>query len=247
MKQICFSAGLLLCLMGSACAQKKAVATAKAKPAAVPVPTNVSTNIQNNKVYTKMDSISYGLGVLIGKNLKSQGFTDLNIAEFTKGFEDMLKGNALKITPEQANDMVSMYAQQAQQGAGKVNLEAGQKFLADNKVRPGIITLPSGLQYEIIKDGTGASPKATDKVTTHYHGTLIDGKVFDSSVQRGEPIEFPVNGVIRGWTEALQLMKVGSKWKLYIPYNLAYGERGAGAEIKPYSALVFDVELLKIN
>jgi FKBP-type peptidyl-prolyl cis-trans isomerase FklB len=244
MKQLSFSAALLLCFLNFACAQKKV--TAVAKPAVPPAP-SISTNIQNNKVYTKMDSVSYALGTLIGQNLKNQGFTELNIAEFTKGFEDMLNGKPVKFTPEQANQMVSTYAQQAQQSVGKVNLEAGQKFLAANKTRPNIITLPSGLQYEIIKDGTGASPKATDKVTTHYHGTLIDGKVFDSSVQRGEPIEFPVNGVIRGWTDALQMMKVGSKWKLYIPHNLAYGERGAGADIKPYSALVFEVELLKIN
>jgi FKBP-type peptidyl-prolyl cis-trans isomerase FklB len=244
MKQFSFSVALLLCLLNVACAQPKT--TTVAKPAVPPAP-KVSTNIQNNKVYTKMDSVSYSLGILIGQNLKNQGFTDLNIAEFTKGFEDVLNGRPLKCTAEQANQIVSAQAQQAQQSVGKVNLEAGQKFLAANKLRPNIITLPSGLQYEVIKEGTGASPKSTDKVTTHYHGTLIDGKVFDSSVQRGEPIEFPVNGVIRGWTDALQMMKIGSKWKLYIPYNLAYGERGAGADIKPYSALVFEVELLKIN
>ena len=126
-------------------------------------------------------------------------------------------------------------------------IEQGAAFLKKNGERAEVTTLKSGLQYEVIKEGDGPSPKATDKVTTHYHGTLIDGTVFDSSVQRNEPATFPVNGVIPGWVEALQLMKVGSKWRLFVPYNLAYGERGAGQAIKPFSTLIFEVELLKIN
>jgi FKBP-type peptidyl-prolyl cis-trans isomerase FklB len=126
-------------------------------------------------------------------------------------------------------------------------MEDGKKFLADNSKRENVITLPSGLQYEIIKAGEGPKPNLEDKVTTHYHGTLIDGTVFDSSVDRGEPASFPVNGVIKGWTEALQLMPVGSKWKLFVPYDLAYGERGTGPQIGPYTTLIFEVELISIN
>jgi len=126
-------------------------------------------------------------------------------------------------------------------------IEEGRKFLAENGKKPGVITTASGLQYEVLTAGTGETPKLTDKVTTHYKGTLINGKQFDSSYDRGEPATFPVSGVIKGWTEALQLMKVGDKWKLYIPYDLAYGERGAGRDIPPYSTLIFEIELLKVN
>ncbi len=193
-----------------------------------------------------MDSISYGLGVLIAQNLKSQGFTDLDATQLAQGLDDAFQNKAA-MTPEAANALISRYsAAQAEKKFGN-NKAEGAAFLAENAKRPEVKTTASGLQYQILKDGTGESPKLTDKVKTHYHGTLINGTVFDSSVERGEPIEFPVNGVIPGWTEALQLMKVGSKWKLFIPYNLAYGERGAGANIGPFSTLVFEVELLKVN
>ncbi|MBK7797242.1 MAG: FKBP-type peptidyl-prolyl cis-trans isomerase [Saprospiraceae bacterium] len=193
-----------------------------------------------------MDSFSYSLGILIGNNLKNEGITNISAPDLVEALEDVLMGKG-KIAVQNANELVqkTMSEKAALQSAGVK--EEGEKFLAENKNKPGIITTPSGLQYEVIQMGTGKKPSLQDKVKTHYHGTLINGKVFDSSVQRGEPISFPVNGVIKGWTEALQLMPVGSKFKLYIPYQLAYGERGAGADIKPFSALIFEVELLDIE
>lgn len=203
-----------------------------------------SINAQNNSL--KMDSFSYSLGILIGNNLKNEGITNISAPDLVEALEDVLMGKG-KIAVHNANELVqkTMSEKAALQSAGVK--EEGEKFLAENKNKPGIITTPSGLQYEVIQMGTGKKPSLQDKVKTHYHGTLINGKVFDSSVQRGEPISFPVNGVIKGWTEALQLMPVGSKFKLYIPYQLAYGERGAGADIKPFSALIFEVELLDIE
>jgi FKBP-type peptidyl-prolyl cis-trans isomerase FklB len=147
---------------------------------------------------------------------------------------------------EQANEFISNYFQKAMEEKGAVVRVEGEKFLEENKKKAGVTTTASGLQYEVIKTGDGPKPTATDKVKTHYHGTLTNGTVFDSSVDRGEPVEFPVNGVIKGWTEALQLMPVGSKWKLFVPYSLAYGERAAGPQIPAYSAFVFEVELLEI-
>lgn len=203
-----------------------------------------SINAQNNNL--KMDSFSYSLGILIGNNLKNEGITNISAPDLVEALEDVLMGKG-KIAVHNANELVqkTMSEKAALQSAGVK--EEGEKFLAENKNKPGIITTPSGLQYEVIQMGTGKKPGLQDKVKTHYHGTLINGKVFDSSKQRGEPISFPVNGVIKGWTEALQLMPVGSKFKLYIPYQLAYGERGAGADIKPFSALIFEVELLDIE
>jgi FKBP-type peptidyl-prolyl cis-trans isomerase FklB len=200
---------------------------------------------QNNVNMTKQDSISYSLGVLFAQNFKAQP-VELDAALMARGFEAAMKGKeAIKV--EMANQIFSQYMQACSSKGSEKAIGEGQKFLDENKKRPNIITTASGLQYEIISAGFGPKPLATDKVTTHYHGTLLDGKVFDSSVQRGEPIEFPVNGVIQGWQEALQLMPKGSKWRLYVPYNLAYGERGAGGSIGPYSTLIFEVELLKIN
>ncbi|HMN91384.1 MAG TPA: FKBP-type peptidyl-prolyl cis-trans isomerase [Saprospiraceae bacterium] len=196
---------------------------------------------------TKMDSVSYSLGVLMAQNLKQQGFDKVDAASLVKGFEDVVQGNALKISADEANQVVSTYmqAKQAKQYEGVI--AAGQQFLAENAKRPGVVTLPSGLQYEILRAGDGAKPMPQDQVTVHYEGKLLNGTVFDSSVQRGQPATFGVTQVIQGWVEALQLMPQGAKWKLFIPYNLAYGERGAGPTIGPYSTLVFEVELLKIN
>ncbi|HMO37852.1 MAG TPA: FKBP-type peptidyl-prolyl cis-trans isomerase [Saprospiraceae bacterium] len=194
-----------------------------------------------------MDSVSYSLGVLMAQNLKQQGFDQVDAAALTQGFEDALKGNALKINAEQANQLVSSYMQSKQAKQFEGVIAAGQQFLAENAQRPGVVTLPSGLQYEVLQEGTGTSPSDSDKVTVHYEGTLLDGTVFDSSVQRGQPATFGVTQVIQGWVEALQLMTEGAKWKLFIPHNLAYGERGAGPKIGPYSTLIFEVELLKIN
>jgi FKBP-type peptidyl-prolyl cis-trans isomerase FklB len=196
---------------------------------------------------TQKDSISYSLGVLIGQNLNKQGLTDIDVALFSKALQDALAGKPTLIQAPAANKCVNDFTAKEKEANKQKAMVEGTAFLAKNAERPEVITLPSGLQYEVITEGTGPTPKSTDKVKVHYTGKLINGTVFDSSVERGEPIVFPVTGVIPGWIEALQLMKVGSKWKLYIPQNLAYGERGAGAQIGPFSTLVFDVELLGIE
>lgn len=195
---------------------------------------------------TKIDTVSYGIGQDIGNTLKTQGLDSLKLNVLMHAIEDALKDTTL-VTKEIANMSISNYLQQIKAEKMQKNKEAGEKFLAENKTKAGVVTLPSGLQYQILKEGDGPKPTAQDKVKTHYHGTLIDGTVFDSSVDRGQPISFPVGGVIKGWTEALQLMPVGSKWRLFIPADLAYGERQAGPKIGPNSALVFDVELLGIE
>lgn len=196
---------------------------------------------------TELDSVSYSLGVNIGENIKKQ-FEDINLDNFEAGIKDVLEKDVeAKISDNQAQAIIQSYFSKKQQKQSESVIEEGINFLRENGKREGVITLASGLQYEIISDGTGPKPTIDDNVTTHYHGTLIDGTVFDSSVDRGEPASFPVGGVIKGWTEALQLMAVGSKWKLYVPYDLAYGERGAGPQIGPYSTLIFDVELISIN
>ena len=198
-------------------------------------------NLKNN-----MDSVSYSLGVLFAQNFKNGEKLSIDANAMAKGFQDAVAGTET-IKVEQANQLFSQFMANQNKSKYTATLEKGAKFLEENGKRPGVKTTASGLQYEVMKEGTGAMPKATDKVTTHYHGTLLDGKVFDSSVNRGQPIDFPCNGVIQGWQEALQLMKVGSKWKLFVPYQLAYGERGAGGDIGPYETLIFEVELLKIN
>lgn len=194
-----------------------------------------------------MDSLSYSMGILVAQNLKQQGFTSLEGASFAKGLEDVMQDNKLEISLEQANQIAQTYLGEHKSKAHAGAIEAGKEFLAANSKKEGVTTLASGLQYEIITAATGPKPKASDKVSVHYHGTLLDGKVFDSSVQRGQPAEFGVTQVIPGWVEALQLMPTGSKWRLYIPSDLAYGDRGAGADIKPFSTLVFEVELLAIK
>ena len=201
-----------------------------------------SQDLKNNN-----DSVSYSFGILIAQQLKSQGMTDLSPEAIAKGIGDVLAGKDTEVDVNQANTLYQEYAQKKKEEASVGLIEEGKKFLEENAKRPKVKTTASGLQYEVIKSGTGKSPAPTDKVTTHYHGTLIDGTVFDSSVDRGEPATFPVNGVIQGWQEALPMMKEGDKWKLYIPYNLAYGERGAGGKIKPYSALIFEIELIKVG
>lgn len=202
---------------------------------------------------SEKEKVSYAIGNSIGNNFKSQGI-DVEPSIVAQAITDVLSDGALALTEEQMEEVMmnfqrSMQAKQKvqQSQVGEANRIAGKAFLEANKKNDGVVALPSGLQYQIIREGSGAKPKLTDTVTTHYHGTLIDGKVFDSSVKRGQPASFPVNGVISGWTEALQLMPVGSKWKLFIPSDLAYGERGAGADIGPGTALVFEVELLSIG
>jgi FKBP-type peptidyl-prolyl cis-trans isomerase FklB len=195
---------------------------------------------------TQIDSVSYAIGQDIGAGLKSQGLDQLNAGLLVKALQDAWKGAPPALTKEQSNMSISNYLQKIKTEKAAKNQADGEKFLSENKAKPGVTTLPSGLQYQVIKEGSGPKPAATDTVKTHYHGMLIDGTVFDSSVERGEPVTFPVSGVIKGWTEALQLMPVGSKWKLFIPAALAYGDRQAGPKIGPNSTLVFEVELLEI-
>lgn len=190
---------------------------------------------------------SHALGFSLGANLKQQGVADLDFEAFAKGMAKHYAGEDLDTSPEETNALINEYISQLQAGAAKEMIAAGQKFLAENASKAGVTVLESGLQYEVLTEGSGPKPKATDTVTTHYHGTLIDGTVFDSSVQRGSPASFPVNGVIPGWVEALQLMPTGSKWRLFVPSDLAYGNRGAGPAIGPGATLVFEVELISIN
>jgi len=202
----------------------------------------------SDKLEASIDSVSYGLGVDIATNIKSQGVDDINPALLAKAMADVFAGKDLKIKKEDAGPLLQNHFQKKYEQKMEKNLTEGQAYLEKNKAEKDVVTLASGLQYKVIKQGTGAMPKATDAVSVHYHGTLINGTVFDSSVDRGEPASFPVNGVIPGWTEALQLMPVGSKWMLYIPTELAYGKnvRGGGA-IEPNMALIFEVELLSID
>jgi len=201
---------------------------------------------------TKIDSISYSLGVLMGEGNKQQmksapGIDQLNKEILLTAFNKAFMGDSVQIKAEACNASVQNFFSEIAKVEGEKNQKAGEEFLAANSKKSGVVTLPSGLQYEIIKTGTGPKPKAEETVKCHYHGTTIDGKVFDSSVNRGEPATFAVNRVIPGWTEALQLMPVGSKWKLYIPAAMAYGEQSPSQDIKPNSTLIFEVELLGIE
>ena len=213
-------------------------------------------NKGDSKLETQKDKVSYIIGQNIGRSFKQQGLAGemIDLGKLQVGIEDALAGKEGPITQEQMAEIMNAFQQQmiahndsVNKSKGDENLKVGQEFLAKNAKAEGVVTLPSGLQYKVIKDGKGEKPKATSMVTVHYTGTLIDGKEFDSSRKRGQPATFPVNGVIAGWTEALQLMTPGSHWMLYIPANLAYGERAAGPEIGPNSTLIFDVELISVN
>lgn len=193
-----------------------------------------------------MDKVSYALGLSIGNNFQNSGIKDLQVEDFIKGLTDVMEEKQPAITYDEAKEVINEYFIKLQKEKMEINKKAGEEFLHINKGRAGVVELPSGLQYQVLKQGNGAKPSATDKVKCHYHGTLINGTVFDSSVQRGQPAVFGVNQVIPGWVEALLLMPVGSKWRLFIPSNLAYGEHGAGEMIEPNSTLIFDVELLDI-
>lgn len=193
-----------------------------------------------------MDKFSYGLGMGIGQNLLSMNVKEISIDDFVKGIKDVLAGEKTALTHAEAQQVVSeKFRKLAEEAYAKVK-EEGEAFLATNKSKEGVVTLPSGLQYQVITEGTGKKPAATDRVQCHYEGTLIDGTVFDSSIRRGEPAVFGVNQVIKGWVEALQLMQEGAKWRLFIPQDMAYGANGAGEMIPPYSALIFEVELIKV-
>ena len=193
-----------------------------------------------------MDKVSYALGLSIGNNFQNSGISTIKIEDFVKGLKDVLEGTTPELSYDEAKEIINEFFTKLQQEKLENNKEAGVEFLTINKGREGVIELPSGLQYQVLTAGTGVKPTAADKVKCHYHGTLINGTVFDSSVERGEPAEFGVGQVIPGWVEALQLMETGAKWRLFIPSNLAYGERGAGEAIEPNSTLIFDVELLDI-
>jgi len=198
------------------------------------------------EISNKIDSVSYSVGVLFAKNLKQQGVKELNAQVVAKAINDYLNGEVSVIPENECEKMYRDYMKNITEAKSADAKLAGAAYLAENREKPGVMETPSGLQYEVITRGSGPSPKATDKVETHYHGTLIDGTVFDSSVERGEPISFQVGGVIKGWQEALQMMSVGDKWRLVIPADLAYGGRAAGS-IPPHSTLIFEVELLGIE
>ena len=200
----------------------------------------------DKKLSGELERFSYSLGMSITSNLINSGVTKIDLNTLFEGIKDTFEGNMPQIMPEEANKILEAFMAKSASQQGDANLEAGLAFLAENKTKEGVTELPSGLQYTVLKEGDGEIPNSTDQVKCHYHGTLIDGTVFDSSVERKEPAVFPVNGVIQGWVEALQLMSVGSKWKLFIPSELAYGPRGAGGAIGPNAALIFDVELLEI-
>lgn len=195
---------------------------------------------------TSTDSLSYSIGVQVAEYYKTQGVEKINAEYVKKAFDDVYNNKKLIIAEEACNMNIQNKLQEFMSKKISADKEAGTKFLEENKKRSGVITLPSGLQYEIITKGTGAIPKATDTVKANYIGSLIDGKEFDNSYKRGEPITIPVTGVIRGWVEALEMMPVGSKWKLFIPSDLGYGDRGAGGVIPGGAALVFEMELLEI-
>lgn len=193
-----------------------------------------------------MDKISYALGLGIGQQLKSMNITGFSIEDFTKSIADVMNGQQTQMTAREAQEMLNDYfATKAAEDAKKA-IGEGKVFLENNGKRQGVVTTKSGLQYEVLAEGTGRSPKATDKVRCHYEGRLINGDVFDSSYQRNQPADFGLNQVIAGWTEGVQLMKEGAKYRFYIPYLLGYGEQGAGSSIPPYSTLIFDVELIKV-
>ena len=193
-----------------------------------------------------MDNVSYALGMSIGHQLQQMNATELNIDDFAKAIKDVFAANA-QMTDAEAQAAVQNFFQQKAEEQAKAAKAEGENFLAENAKKPGVKTLPSGLQYEVLREGNGRKPTATDQVECHYEGTLINGQVFDSSYRRGETATFGLNQVIKGWTEGLQLMQEGAKYRFFIPCNLAYGEQGAGQAIPPYAALIFDVELIKVK
>ncbi|MBR4758443.1 MAG: FKBP-type peptidyl-prolyl cis-trans isomerase [Bacteroidaceae bacterium] len=193
-----------------------------------------------------MDKISYALGLGIGQQLKSMNIKNFNLEDFTQSISEVISGKATSMTAREAQELLNDYFATKAAEDAKENIAEGADFLKQNGQREGVVTTKSGLQYEILQEGTGRSPKATDKVRCHYEGRLINGEVFDSSYKRNQPADFGLNQVIAGWTEGVQLMKEGAKFRFYIPYLLGYGEQGAGSSIPPYATLIFDVELIKV-
>ena len=193
-----------------------------------------------------MDKISYALGLGIGHQLKNMGIENFSVEDFAQSIKDVMEDKATAMTSQEAQTLLNTYFQEKQKAESQKAISEGKAFLEENAKKEGVVTTKSGLQYEILIEGTGKQPKATDTVRCHYEGSLINGSVFDSSYKRGEPAEFGLSQVIPGWTEGVQLMKEGAKYRFYIPYLLGYGENGAGSSIPPYSTLIFDVELIKV-
>ena len=216
------------------------------KPTATPVSAQVDPPAPEPKAIV-MDSVSYSLGLLMAQNLGKQGFDKIDGQSLGMAVEDVVNGNPPKISLAKAQQILQEYTSKNAEKQNAGVKEASEQFLVENKSKPGVKTTESGLQYLVLQEGDGKSPTATDNVEVHYEGTTIDGKVFDSSYKRGETISFPLNGVIPGWTEGLQLMKEGAKYRFFIPQNLAYGAQGAGNDIPPFSTLIFDVELFKVK
>ena len=236
---------LLLVSVVSAMGQSKKelleeVATLKAQIEEMKKPKTVDLNNEHQKA-------SYSLGVLVASNIKKQGGDSLDVGAIAIAMNDVFHNKALKMNEQECAMFVQPYMQKAMEKKSAAMKEEGQTFLAANKTKEGVIVTASGLQYKVLTSGQGKSPGPSDKVTVHYTGKLIDGTIFDSSVASGKPATFGVNQVIAGWTEALQLMHEGDKWMLYIPYDIAYGDRGAGGQIPPFATLIFEVELIKVN
>ncbi len=224
-------AGILGCLTLSAQVKKKPVKAVAAAPA----------------LKTTSDSLSYSIGLMVANFYKQQGISDINTAAVSRAINDEMKNGKPQLSEQEANACLMAYVQKKKTEKSASNRKAGEAFLSANKSQPGVVTTASGLQYIVLQQGTGAKPLPTDKVKCNYEGKLIDGTIFDSSIKQGQPIEFAVNGVIPGWTEALQLMPAGSKWRLFIPADLAYGDNSPGPSIKPGSTLIFEVELLEVE
>ena len=240
---ICFS---VLVLLLSACTPTKVLVDDTTTIIEEAVDTIAVVEDNSVKMENKIDSLSYALGILLQANLKSQGFTELNYEVFSNAMQEAAEGKAQMNLPH-ANVVVQDYQKALNEEKFGAIQKEGADFLAANGAKEGVVTLPSGLQYKVLTAGEGEKPTATSNVTVHYEGRLLDGTVFDSSYKRGETISFGLNQVIRGWTEGLQQMNPGSKYELYIPYDLAYGERGSGQQIPPYSALIFIVELISFK
>ena len=247
------SSAAQLLLLGSAAAQQAATTPAQPDATTAPKHTPAAKGPQSTALSTAKEKQSYAIGMNLGENLKNQA-VDVDPNLLVRGLKDTLTGGkALLTTEEEHVTLMELQTNlrktqmEKMQKAGEKNKKEGEAFLTANKAKPGVVTLPSGLQYKILQAGTGPKPTATDSVSCNYRGTLIDGTEFDSSYKRGQPTTFPVSGVIKGWTEALQLMPVGSKWQLFVPASLAYGDRAASALIGPDATLIFDVELVSIQ
>jgi FKBP-type peptidyl-prolyl cis-trans isomerase FklB len=240
---------LFICLLFASFGANAQVKNATTTPKVAPKTVKPTIAVKPMVAFkNSADSAGYALGVRIGQNLKAQGFDAINLPNLYRAIGDVFSGKASALPEAVLDKCIGEFVQKANEQKSAGSKKAAAAFLADNAKKPGVVTLPSGLQYIVVKAGADTTkPKLTDKVKCHYHGTLLDGSIFDSSMDRGEPVVFPVNGVIKGWQEALQLMTVGSKWKLYVPSDLAYGDSSPSPSIGPGSLLVFDVELISIE